>query len=254
MITNLYGLKAITPTVLYLETATNDWWIGLIGAFIGGGASLLATVITHRYNLKQLEKERNDTELTTILSLSEELKVLMECYTAEFQNYFNRLDFNYYIKEYYNVTQEYCVVYKNNADKLGIIKDSKLRNLFIKIHIKITRFVEYLILYKEDLTIFQNRRIEILKMLSSEYNPDILKRVDLDDVFQKLRIDINTEKFFLENQTLKFQIEKALEVSEENEHILRSQCIDLKSYFLEIIEMNKKIQERTIDYILKQKI
>ena len=94
MITELYNLKTITPSILCLEMSSNDGWIGLLGALIGGVVSLIATNVTHRYNLKQAEKERIHTEISTILSLSEELKVLMACYSDEFQNYFNQLSFN----------------------------------------------------------------------------------------------------------------------------------------------------------------
>lgn len=78
----------------------------LIGAFIGGRYVLKSADKSHQHSIELSDMERKKQENITIISLVEELKVIMECYKNEFIQLFSSLKPQKYLTTTYVVMQE----------------------------------------------------------------------------------------------------------------------------------------------------
>lgn len=154
-------LKVIYHKIL-LNQISLSFFSGLIGALIAGCISWLATIQTHKNNLELEEKKNKETEKAVVLSIVEELKVLKATYQNNMDYLYNNLQENKYIDVYYTITQDFMTIYSNNANKIGTIKDEKLRNLIIKSYTFLKRYIEHLLNYATELKDFEKCRSEFI--------------------------------------------------------------------------------------------
>lgn len=171
-----------------------DWTaliIGLVGVFVGG-------LITYIANVGLELNKRKNQEKTTVISLTEELKAIMECYQSEFEALFTTLEQQNYLTTTYTISQDYFTVYKSNVDKLGLIESEELRNLFIKIHIELNRLIENLVIYKEQYQNLCERHSAFLAYLNPNLiNPKLLKGFDVSQIIKD--VQHNPKKYIQEN-------------------------------------------------------
>lgn len=224
----------------------NNLLPSFLGALIGGMFVLVATYLAYKYNLRLSKKEKLKDEKVTILSLNEELKVIMDCYKREFETLFATLKTQNHLTNTYVVTQEYFTVYKNNAGKLGLIQNEMLRNLFIKIHILLNRFIENLIIYRHQYNIHCERQGAFLH----DFNPDLfkgelLKEFDSYQIIEKIRENPNqyiSKKNKGESYDITVRMIQFFSNDDIEKELLRDKSLELKKLFGNIKKLYNKIQ------------
>lgn len=216
----------------------------LLGAFIGGHFTLKSADKAHKHNLELAQINKREQERVTISSLMEELNVLIECYQPEFEALFATLDNQKYLSGTYNVTQEYFTVYKNNADKLGLIQNPELRNLFIKIHILLSRFIEDLIIYDKVYREMLQRRVNFLSKVNSDsFDTDLYHNFDVSSIIRDIKIDKNNflRKISKTSDRIKFNQYLINDTAEEN--VIHEKCVEMKELFYKIVNTHKNIKD-----------
>ncbi|MBQ8676950.1 MAG: hypothetical protein IJ529_00585 [Alphaproteobacteria bacterium] len=224
----------------------NNLLPSFLGALVGGLFVLIATHWAYKCNLKLSEKEKQKDEKITILSLNEELKVIMDCYKKEFEALFKTLKTQNHLTDTYVITQEYFTVYKNNAGKLGLIQDEKLRNLFIKIHILLNRFIEDLIIYRHQYCTHCERQGAFLHDFNPDlYKGELLKEFDSYLIIEQIRENPNkyiSKKNKDEIDAIILRMMQFFNNYDVENKILRDKSLELKRLFEDIKKLYTKIQ------------
>lgn len=217
----------------------------ILGALVGGYYTLKSADKAHLHNLELEKNKQYKQEMTTIVSLAEELKVIMECYQDEFAQLFDTIKNDYYLRTSYIITQEYFTVYKNNADKLGLIQDDVLRNLFIKIHILLNRFIENLKIYDVSYKALLERRINILQTVLPQYfNARLLRGFDVEKGFDEFKKLVKEQEKNSSQNDITARNVQFIENDKLEQDGLHEQSEELKNIFYIIVELNQKIQDK----------
>lgn len=134
----------------------------LIGAFIGGGATLLGVFFSHENNKKIEQDKENKFEKSVVLAIGAELKTLKDLYEKEMDEKFFNANQTPYLTISYIATQDFTSIYSGNTQNLGKIKDNVLCSKIIKTYANIKQFLEASSLYKTLLKDFNSRQVDFL--------------------------------------------------------------------------------------------
>lgn len=217
----------------------------LLGSIIGGAATLFAANQAYKNNLKIEARKEKEIEKAVALSIIEELKVLKEIYEKDMDELYKELSTEGYVESVYNVTQDFMTIYSNNASKLGMIKDEKLRNLIIKTYTKIKKYIEYLLIYNTTLTHFETCRNEFIARVYPKVLNSACSKVDN-------AMEINNIKKLLKQQNWGWldtpylnepQIINFFHSDNEQIENLRKLSNDLKNKYFEL----KNLIDNTVD-------
>lgn len=209
---------------------------GLLGSAIGGFATYKAVDKAHEHNielekLKEAEEERN-----VILSIIEELKVLKETYQVEMDNIYNNLPQNEYILNTYTITQDFMTIYTHNSNKIGIIKDDKIRNLIIKSYTYLKKYIEYLLNYKDELNYFERARDEFIARAYPHLINTACSRANTTYEISNIKEMVNHNNWsWLNSQFLNpAQVQNFLNSDEKLKQDLIDASVDLKEKYIEL--------------------
>ena len=102
-----------------------------IGAFVGSTLTLLATYLSHRWQVKAQEKREEQAINSLLQAIHDEIETLWGLYMQGIGHQLEALEKNMPFDVFYPVTQDYFTVYTSNADLIGRIKDHDLRRQIV---------------------------------------------------------------------------------------------------------------------------
>ncbi|MBE6448086.1 MAG: hypothetical protein E7018_02170 [Alphaproteobacteria bacterium] len=241
--------------VINVYPSESEWITELIpailGAVVGGlfafwGANK-ATRMAHKNNLDIIEKKNKELENAVILSIGEELRGLFDIYHKEFSILFNSLKEQFFLTTYYKITLDPFVVYKANADKIGIISDDELRNNIIKIYTFLGKFIEQLKIYDTSFNNLCCKRASVLGEINgTDFNAKILANLNTQNIIEMLRdyirVKYNNDRNAISEET-DLKIYDFLQNDHAETENLHFQSVELKNIYEKIIELNGLIQK-----------
>lgn len=234
---------------IFNQAPSIDWatiTISIISAFIAGGFSWLATQQAHKHNRKLKKDELYLYEKATALSIIEELDVLKNEFQNEFNNLYKKLKKDKFINVVYYISQDYTTIFNQNAGEIGLIKNTKLRNLIIKSYILLKRYIENLKLYKSMYyELYQKRNIFIEKVFP-QYVLENCSDLDTDNIIKNIRAEYEKDKCesLISNEITPNHIKSFL-ISDE------SKVGDLCAYSLQLKNEYKKLKQTINNTIYK---
>lgn len=131
---------------------------GLIGALLGGLITYLSTCKANKNNIELAERKEKREIRSVVLSIANELTSLLESYEEEMDNLYINLPNNNYLEWGYTITQDFMTIYNNNANKIGLIENDKIRILIIQCYTHLKKYIEYLLNYEQELKSFNCKR------------------------------------------------------------------------------------------------
>lgn len=121
----------------------------ILGGALAIVASYLATKEAHKLNIKQQENLFNQEIEALIASIKSELICLKELYDNEYGKQLKDLPTGEYMMGGYVISQNYFIIFDQNCNKIGQIKDTSLSNQIIKTYITAKQFVDVAKSYQE---------------------------------------------------------------------------------------------------------
>ncbi len=222
---------------------------GLIGAWYGGKKTLEASEKAYKNNLELEKRKLQDIEKSVVLSIMEELKVLKYTYEQDMDEMFNDLipldvDINttnienksIYIESYYTITQDFMTIYNNNADKIGLISNTNLRNKIIETYTLLKKYIEELLNYKDIFDKFiSNQNIFVAKVYPSQIDRSCSSantKANIDYIINEVK---NNRWQWLNSPYINpEQVKTFLKNNFQSEYELRFLSNDLKKEYFEL--------------------
>lgn len=134
----------------------------IIGGLIGGGGTMLGVFVSHKNNEKIEAKREEKFEASVVLAIEAELRNLKKLYEKEMDETLLKLGENDYLANYYTATQDFMVIYHENAQNIGKIKINKIRDKIITTYGKIKKFLEDSKIYEKFIKDFNERQLVFL--------------------------------------------------------------------------------------------
>lgn len=152
----------------------------LFSTLVGGGITLISVCLTNHFNNDRTMKVSHENEIATILSIVEELKCLQYAFENEFDYYFSDIKEDTYIEYPITITQDYTTVYTQNVNRIGIIKNEKLRNDIIKTYTLIKKLIDNLLHYNLQIQQLNVQRHSFIKRLYPNFVANKCSEQDLN--------------------------------------------------------------------------
>ena len=243
-----------TFKLFYEKVILNQVFLSLasifIGAIIGGYFTYKATDKSYTYSIKLQESKRDTYEKSKVLSIVEELKILLEDYQYGFEKIYKTLDTQKYVEIRYIVSQDYSTIFTENAKDIGLIKDEDLRKKIIKTHICLKRYLEYLILYTKDFKNFEKTRSEFIAKVFPDLIDATTSKANAEKEISSIKQEIKKENWtwLKSSQINQSQVINFISSDEKLIKKLNISSLDLKNRFYqlkdlinELIELSQKI-------------
>ena len=153
----------------------------VIGGLIGGYMAILASRQSAKdaffYSLQLQERTQVETVKGVILALQAEIKTLLEIYETEFKEEIEALEEDKEFDSFYPVTQNYFILYEQNARYVGLIPDDELRDLIIKTYLRGRTILDTHQFNNEMLA--ETDRLHVL--YAQKPSPELLEQIQLSE-------------------------------------------------------------------------
>lgn len=167
----------------------------LVGACVGAYATYKAVDKSYKRNVELEEQKIKEKETIILKSIIAELAVLKKTYELQMDKLFNDVTEYSFLESVYVASYDYTTIYTNNAENIGFIKDEKLRNFIIEIHIIIKTLLENFKLYKDELDrLYHNRLIFISKIYPNKVHEECFY-LDISNEIANIKNLIQTGNF-----------------------------------------------------------
>lgn len=113
-----------------------EFWSGLIGALIGGAATLLASWWQHHLENKRKQEENDESINATLQAIKAELECLRERYDESIGRQLESTNDDIPFLFYYYATEDYFTIYTQNSFLIGQIPNDNLRKKIVAAYIK----------------------------------------------------------------------------------------------------------------------
>lgn len=124
----------------------NDTWVstlsGLVGAIIGGAASIIAASITVKNGEALKKEEDKQVRIRKFTAIKCEFEYLLERYLFVYDSIISQTKDNQPINELAISRSEYFIIYKNNSSCIGDISSKILQENIIKTYITANAIIE----------------------------------------------------------------------------------------------------------------
>lgn len=112
---------------------SNEGFVGaILGAVIGGGASLLGTWLTLRSQRKQSKDEEKSLIRATVQAIHVELRTVYRLYEMTMTVKIEQLPEGQPLHIYYPIGQDYFTVFRENSAHIGHIPNVEMRTAIIE--------------------------------------------------------------------------------------------------------------------------
>jgi hypothetical protein len=112
-----------------------DFLSGLIGALIGGSATLLGSWWQHHLENRRIKSENSDSINATLQAIKAELGGLRERYNQFIGYQLEGTNDETPFLFYFHATEDYFTIYTQSSSLIGQIPDESLRNKIIAVYI-----------------------------------------------------------------------------------------------------------------------
>lgn len=114
----------------------NNFLSAIIGAVIGGSFTLLGSLFTSRLE-KSKERRQKEADLREFLSsIRTEAETLWNQYSWGMGSTLEKLEEGKPLLAYYPVTQNYFIVFDNNTNLIGQIRNQELKKLIVTTYVQ----------------------------------------------------------------------------------------------------------------------
>lgn len=238
-----------TLEFIYTKILSNQVFLSLtssfIGAIIGGYYTYRATEKSYKNSLMLQEEKVSIREKSTVLSIVEELKILLDSYKDEFDKIYEQLDTNDYVDIKYYVSQNYSTIFSENAEAIGLIKNKELREKIIRTEICLKRYLEYLINHTHACELLEKNRTEFIALVYPQYINCSCSRADNAKEIQNIKNHLKVDNWTWLNSDYVNKMQVINFISSDTRMVsdLHLSSIDLRDRFFEL--------KRLIDELVK---
>jgi hypothetical protein len=115
---------------------------GLIGALIGGFATLLASWWQHGLENRRKKRELNESLNATLQAIQAEVKCLGQIYNESIGHKLEATENNTPFLFYHQATEDYFTVFTQNSSLIGQIPSDSLRKKIIAVYMKMKSLLD----------------------------------------------------------------------------------------------------------------
>lgn len=147
---------------------SHEFISAISGAFMGGLFVLIGSCMANRLENNRRIKDHKEKIKSVLQAFSAELETLFVRYERTMGKVLDNLRMNEPLNAYYNVTEQYFVVFNANAHILGEIKDKAVRNLIISTYINMKGCVDSF--RTNNVLLFRYSELQLLAQTNTDPN------------------------------------------------------------------------------------
>jgi len=188
----LLGLVVLVPYSLWnaIEPKSETFW-GLIGALIGGGATILGTALQGKHDRSlatqqsqqdglNAEKSERQSFIKTIHAIKSELEIVQQRYMATMGAVVTSFrEGQAPPKHVFPVSMDYFPIYKNSVDAIGAIQDDVVRESLIRTYTLACGIIDSFRLNNSLIERYEDSDKEVAR-LDTPSTREIRRRCELD--------------------------------------------------------------------------
>jgi hypothetical protein len=165
----------VSSTVVTAIVATV---IGFVAAYIGARATLRATQEQHRNNLELQRQSQNETVRGVVQAIHAELKSLLEIYSSEYEQEWEKYTPGDAFWSFYPISQNYFTIFENNSAVIGLIPDDAIRTSIVRTYLHAKGLVDSHLYNNRLLEERDKRRRHYMNVADPEVLPDVRDAVE----------------------------------------------------------------------------